>query len=291
MNNLMQKIEDAYASFSKGQKRIADYITNRYDDAAFMTAAKLGSAAGVSESTVVRFAYSLGFDGYPAMQDELQELIRRRLTSVQRIRLAEGIKPDDLPRQVLTADINNIRATIDMIDVAAFSGAINAILAAERVYVLGVGSAAPLAQFLATYLGYICDDVVYVGGSEQDIYERLLRISGGDLCIGITFPRYSSRTVQGMRYAKEHGAKLVALTDLAASPVAELSDYTLLARSSMASFADSLTAPLSLINAILVSIGLRRKDETYQHLMQLEKIWSREGVYVKEASRTDGGEA
>ena len=291
MTNLMQKIEESFPSFSKGQKRIADFITNRYDDAAFLTAAKLGKAANVSESTVVRFAYTLGFDGYPAMQGALQELIRRRLTSVQRIRLAENIKEDDVPRQVLTADIANIRATIDMIDSAAFSGATNAILTAERVYVLGVGSAAPLAQFLATYLGYIRDDVLYVCGSEQDIYERMLRISGGDLCFGITFPRYSTRTVHGMRYAKEHGAKLVALTDLSTSPVAELSDYALYARSDMASFADSLTAPLSVINAILVSIGLKRKDETYKHLMQLEKIWSREGVYVKEAARSDGGDA
>lgn len=290
MNNIMQKIEEQYASFSKGQRRIADFITSRYDDAAFMTAAKLGEAAGVSESTVVRFAYTLGYDGYPEMQDALQELIRHRLTSAQRIRLAEGIKPDDVPRQVLTADMNNIKATIDMIDPEVFTQAINEILSAERVYVLGVGSAAPLAQFLANYLGYICDDVVYIGGSEQDIYERMLRISAGDVCFGITFPRYSSRTVQGMRYAKEHGAKLIAMTDLANSPVAEVSDYVLLARSDMASFADSLTAPLSLINAVLVSIGLKRKDETYRHLMQLEKIWSREGVYVKEASRTDGGD-
>jgi len=283
MDSIIGRIQEAYGKFSKGQKRIADYIVNSYDDAAFMTAAKLGEATGVSESTVVRFAYSLGYSGYPEMQNALQELIRHRLTSAQRIRLVEGIEQDDVPRQVLTADINNIRATIDMIDSEVFAKTVAELLAAERIYVLGAGSAAPLAQFFANYLGYICDDVLLVGGSEQEVYERMLRISSGDVCIGITFPRYSARTVQGMRYAKEHGAKLIAISDLANSPAAKISDYVLLARSDMASFADSLTAPLSLINAILVSVAIKRKDETYRHLMQLERIWSREGVYISEA--------
>ena len=287
MENLVQTIEKGYSRFSKGQRRIADFLINRYDEAAFMTAVRLGEAVGVSESTVVRFAYILGLPGYPALQKSLQDMIRNRLTSVQRVRLAENLRHEDVPRQVLLSDINNIKATIDMVDPVCFSGAIDALLAAARIYVMGVRSAAPLAQFLTSYLGYVCDDVVYVGGNEQDVYERMLRISEKDVFFGISFPRYSTRTVQGMRYARERGAKCIALTDLPASPVAQLSDFALCARSDMASFADSLTAPLSLINAILVAVGLKRKDATYQHLMQLESIWNREGVYFRES---DGGE-
>ena len=282
MDSVLNRIREVYPSLSKGQKRIADYIDKYYENAAFLTAARLGEEAGVSESTVVRFAYAVGFDGYPEMQDSLQELIRHKLTSAQRIHLTEGLNTQDVPRRVLTADMNNIKATIDLIDPGVFTDTVNALLSAQRIYVLGVGSAYPLAQFLVSYLGYSFNDVIYAGGSEQDIFERMLRISEHDICFGITFPRYSSRTVTGMRYAKDRGAKLIALTDLPTSPIAEISDYILLARSDMASFADSLTAPLSVLNAILVSISILRKEETYAHLMQLEKIWSMEGVYFKE---------
>lgn len=285
VDSILNRIREIYPTLSKGQKRIADYIDASFENAAFLTAARLGEEAGVSESTVVRFAYAVGFDGYPEMQDSLQELIRHKLTSAQRIHLTEGLNTQDVPRRVLSADMNNIKATIDMIDPVVFTDTVNALLSAERIYVLGVGSAYPLAQFLANYLGYSFDDVIYTGGSEQDIFERMLRISERDICFGITFPRYSSRTVTGMRYAKERGAKLIALTDLPTSPIAKISDYILLARSDMASFADSLTAPLSVVNALLVSISILRKEETYDHLMQLEKIWSMEGVYFKESDR------
>ena len=280
MGGLLDTIAENYQQFSKGQKRIAEYIMHSYDDAAFMTAARLGETVGVSESTVVRFAYAIGLDGYPALQEELQELIRHRLTSVQRIRLAASIPQNDILRRVLTDDINNIRATIDMIDNESFRCAIDAVLGARRIYVLGIRSAMSLAQFMTYYLDYVCDNVMFVNGAVQDIHERMVRLGPEDVCIGISFPRYSVRTIDAMRYAKSRGATVIALTDVPNSPSTRYADYVLCARSNMASFADSLVAPLSLINAIIVAIGLARKDEAYYHLSQLEKIWSEEGVYM-----------
>lgn len=280
MGGLLDTIADNYQQFSKGQKRIAEYIMHSYDDAALMTAARLGETVGVSESTVVRFAYAIGLDGYPALQEELQELIRHRLTSVQRIRLAASIPQDDILRRVLTDDINNIRATIDMIDNESFRCAIEAVLGARRIYVLGIRSAMSLAQFMTYYLDYVCDNVMFVNGAVQDIYERMVRLGPEDVCIGISFPRYSVRTIDAMRYAKMRGATVISLTDVPNSPSTRYADYVLCARSNMASFADSLVAPLSLINAIIVAIGLARRDEASYHLSQLEKIWSEEGVYM-----------
>jgi DNA-binding MurR/RpiR family transcriptional regulator len=282
LDRLLDMIQQQYPSFSKGQKRIADFLVNSYDDAAFMTAAKLGERVGVSESTVVRFAYSLGLDGYPALQEELQELIRHRLTSVQRIRLAANIPQQEVLKTVLTSDMNNIRATIEMLDNDSFQGAIDAILKARRIYVLGIRSAMALAQFFTYYLDYVCDNVMFVNGAVQDIHERMLRIGQDDVCVGISFPRYSARTVDAMKYAKSKGATLISLTDQVTSPLALISDFNLCARSDMASFADSLVAPMSLMNAIIVAVGLARKDEAYQHLTQLENIWHAEGVYLSE---------
>ncbi|MDO4573312.1 MAG: MurR/RpiR family transcriptional regulator [Clostridia bacterium] len=286
MEALLKKLKNGYMGFSKGQRKIADYIMNAYEEAAFMTAARLGGKVGVSESTVVRFAYELGLDGYPALQAALQELLRNRLTSVQRIRLASGIPQQDVLRTVLTADMNNIRATIDMIDNDSFQRAVEAILSARRIYVLGVRSAMALAQFLTYYLDYVCDNVVFVVGGGQDTRERMLRIQEGDLCFGISFPRYSARTVEALRYARERGATLLAVTDQPDSPVALMSDITLCARSDMASFADSLVAPLSLINALIVAVGMRRNEAACRHLSRLEEIWRDEGVYLSEAAHT-----
>lgn len=282
MDGLFSLIEAKDPQFSKGQRRIAEYITRSYDDAAFMTAAKLGERVGVSESTVVRFAYLLGLDGYPALQDELQELVRHRLTSAQRIRLAAGLPQEDVLKTVLTSDMNNIRTTIELLDNDAFQGAVDAILDARRIYVLGIRSAMALAQFFTYYLDYVCDNVMFVNGAVQDIHERMLRVGPDDVCFGISFPRYSARTLDAMRYAKSKGATLIALTDQMAAPVASISDYTLCARSDMVSFADSLVAPLSVMNAIIVAVGHARKDETYRHLTQLEDIWYAEGVYLSE---------
>ena len=285
MDTLIARIDRSLKSFSKGQRRIAEFISASYDDAAFMTAAKLGERAGVSESTVVRFAYALGFDGYPALQEAMQDMIRRRLTSAERIRLTTNLSKDDVLHTVLTADMNNIRLTVDMMDNESFSGAIDALLTARRIYVLGSRSAAALAQFLTYYLDYVCDNVVHVGGAGQDTYESMLRAGGEDVCFAISFPRYSTNTIEAMRFAKSKGATVIALTDQHNSPLAEHADYTLLAHSDMASFADSLVAPMSMLNAVIVAVGLARKDAAYAHLSQLEQVWQSKGVYVTDEGK------
>lgn len=285
MDNLFDSIKAKYHFFSKGQKRIADFIMASYGDAAFLTAAKLGEKAGVSESTVVRFAYELGLDGYPELQEAMQEQVRHRLTSVQRIRLSESIPQDDILRRVMTDDMNNIRASIEMIDNRSFASALQAILKARRVYVIGVRSAAPLAEFLSFYLDYVCDNVIFLNGALHDIHERMLRLNSEDVVIGISFPRYSTRTREAMRYAKSCEATVIALTDVQDSPFTAYADIVLCSRSNMAGFADSLVAPLSLINAIILAVGLARRETAYEHLGRLEEIWKEEGVYL--ADRED----
>lgn len=287
MDAVLTLIDERYDTFSKGQRRIADFILDSYNEAAFMTAAKMGEQVNVSESTVVRFAYALGLDGYPELQEGLQEIVRHRLTSVQRIRLAANIPQQEMLKTVLTSDMNNIRATIDMIDNDSFQSTVDAILSARRIYVLGIRSAMALAQFFTYYLDYVCDNVMFVNGAVQDIHERMLRVSREDVCVGISFPRYSSRTVDAMKYARSKGATIIALTDQASSPVARVADYTLCARSDMASFADSLVAPLSLLNAIIAAVGLARQDEAFQHLNKLEEIWHTEGVYLSETIKEE----
>ena len=279
-NDLLQNINAAYKTMSKGQKQIAQYILNNYDKAAFITASKMGSIVGVSESTVVRFAYSLGYDGYPALQHSLQELIRNKLTSVQRIQLTGDIQESDVLKTVLKADMHNIRATIDNVNGAAFDRVVNGILDAKTVYVLGQRSSTPLAEFFGYYLNFVLDDVRTVTAGAGDIYEQMLRIGEGDVCIGISFPRYSTRTVEGMKYAKGKGARVFALTDSTISPLAEWAEELLVARSDMASFADSLVAPLSLINAIIVALSIKRKNDVSLRFSQLEAIWDKQNVYV-----------
>lgn len=279
-NDLLQNINAAYKSMSKGQKQIAQYILNNYDKAAFITASKMGSIVGVSESTVVRFAYSLGYDGYPALQHSLQELIRNKLTSVQRIQLTGDIQEGDVLKTVLKADMHNIRATIDNVDGNSFERVVNGMLNAKTVYVLGQRSSTPLAEFFGYYLNFVLDDARIVTAGTGDIFEQMLRIGEGDVCIGISFPRYSRRTVEGMKYAKGKGARVFALTDSAISPLAECAEELLVARSDMASFADSLVAPLSLINAIIVGLSIKRKNDVSMRFSQLEAIWDKQNVYV-----------
>lgn len=288
MDDLLKLIASHREGFSKGQKKIADYLTSSYDEAAFMTAAKLGERVGVSESTVVRFSYSIGLDGYPTLQSALQEMIRHKLTSVQRIRLAASIPEDQLLETVLNSDMNNLRSTVEMIDRDSFNGSVQALLAARRIYVLGVRSAMCISQFMTYYLDFVCDNVTMLNGSGQDIYERMLRLGPEDVFVGISFPRYSVRTAEAMRYAKQQGATTIALTDQPSSPLAQYADYLLCAHSDMASFADSLVAPLSLVNAILSAIALARPDEAYRHLSQLEKVWESEGVYMTESNEREG---
>ena len=280
-DDLLTKLNQRYRSLSKGQKQLATYILGNYDKAAFITASQMGRMVGVSESTVVRFAYALGYDGYPELQKSLQELIRNKLTSVQRIQLSSAeMDQANILKSVLKADMQNIRSTIETIDNVAFNAAIDALLEAENVYIIGFRSASPLAQFLAYYLNFVRGNIILVNAFIGDAYEQMIRIAQKDVCVGISFPRYSTRTLDAMSFAKNKNAKIVALTDGHASPLAQMSDYALIARSDMASFADSLVAPLSLINAVLVAAGLRCKDEISDRFDQLENIWGMQRVYL-----------
>jgi len=287
-SDLLVRINSKYPSFSKGQKLIADYIVENYDKAAFVTASKMGRTVGVSESTVVRFAYALGYDGYPELQRALQEMIRNRLTAVQRIQLTSDLEPDNVLDTVLKSDINNIRSTIDSVDKNAFNEILSVMTAAKRIYVVGIKSAAPLAQFLVHYLNFIFDDVTLINGVQSDIFESMLRINERDICIGISFPRYSTGAVEALSFAKEQGAYVAAITDSVFSPIAALADSVLVAKSDMASFADSLVAPLSVINSLIVGAGLIRKNEVYERLNQLENIWKSQRAYVAPANEPKG---
>jgi len=284
-NDLLTKLNEQYPRLSKGQKQIASYIMDNYDRAAFITASKMGQIVGVSESTVVRFASAMGYDGYPELQRSLQEIIRTRLTAMQRIQLTSEMDEADVLKTVLKADMNNIRATIDMVDNASFMAAVDAILHARRIYVIGMRSAMPLAQFLAYYLSFVCDMVIPVNGAISDPFEQMARISNQDVCIGISFPRYSSRTVEAMQYAKNCGAITIAITDSMGSPLAVHADHALTARSDMASFADSLVAPMSLINAIIVAAGHAHREELVEHFSMLENIWGNHHVYVTKSQQ------
>ena len=282
---LIQRLNQSGKRLSKSHRRIAECIVAHYDKAAFMTASRLGEYVGVSESTVVRFASALGYEGYPQLQKALQELVRHRLTASQRFEMSSEIDQGQVLHRVLKADIQNIRATIDEMDPDVFDRAVEEILSAKTVYVLGQRASAPLAQFLDHYLRYVLTDVVLVSPGISDVFEQISRIGSGDLLIGISFPRYSTRTVDAMRFSKDRGAKLVALTDGPLSPLHAMADLCLMAKSDMASFADSLTAPMSLINALIVALGRRRKDQVSEHFDQLEAIWSEYNVYLgKETS-------
>lgn len=269
--------------FSKGQKRIASYILTSYDKAAFMTASKLGQTVDVSESTVVRFAAELGYDGYPAMQRALQEMIRNKLTAVQRIQVSnDRLAHQDTLSTVLQADVENLRLTLEEVDRQAFARAVQAILRAKRVYILGVRSSSALANFMTFYFNLILENVTLVNTiSTSELLEQIFHIGQDDVFIGISFPRYSRRTVRAMRFAKDRGAIGIAITDSDLSPLCELADHTLMARSDMASFVDSLTAPLSLVNALIVAVSREKNDELAETLGRLEKIWDEYGVYQK----------
>ncbi len=281
--DLIYSITQQMSGFSKGQKLIAQYILEHYDKAAFMTAAKLGVTVGVSESTVVRFASELGFEGYPQLQRSLQELIRNRLTSVQRMEVTnDQLGEGNILHKVLNLDIEKIRRTMEKISVEDFEQAVDTIVNAKNIYILGVRSASALSGFMSFYFNQIFESVRLVNTtSTSEMFEQIMRIREGDVFIGITFPRYSKRTVNAATFAKQSGAKVIAITDSEISPIAEISDHLLLARSDMASFVDSLVAPLSMINALIVAIGIRKKDEISVTYERLEKIWDEYSVYEK----------
>ncbi len=284
--DLMYRINEKYKKMSKGQKLISEYIMNNYEKAAFMTASKLGNKVGVSESTVVRFANMLGYDGYPKLQKALQELIRNKLTTLQRIEMTSDLDESTLLKSVLKADMNNIRLTLEEVNKDDFDKVVESIFSARNIYILGLRSAAPLAQFMGYYLSFIFDNVRLVTSGINDILEQLVHISPQDLLIGISFPRYARRTVEAVNFAKGKGAKIVAITDAILSPLTSYADYILLARSDMASFVDSLVAPLSLINALIVAVGIRKKPDISSDFLELEKIWDNYQVYLSKDRST-----
>lgn len=279
--DILALIQDGMPTFSKGQRLIGNFILTCYDKAAFMTASKLGKTVNVSESTVVRFAAELGYDGYPAMQKALQEMIRNKLTSIQRIEVSEDrIGNHDVLPTVMQSDIEKIRMTLEEIDHANFDASVDAIAAARRIYILGVRSSAAIASFLSFYFNLMFDNVTQVTStSASEMFEQILHASEGDVVIGVSFPRYSQRTVKAMKYAGSRGATVIAITDSEASPLAESARYTLCAKSDMASFVDSLVAPLSLVNALIVAVGRKNTDELSRTFESLEQIWAEYGVY------------
>ena len=258
-SDLITMIENNMENFSKGQKLIANFIINHYDKASFMTAAKLGAEVGVSESTVVRFANEIGFDGYPALQKELNKLVKSKLTSIQRMEISSArIKDSNVLKSVLLSDMEKIKATLEEIDLESFDNVVESILKAKKIYILGVRSSAPLASFLGFYFNLIFNNVRLVHTtSVSETFEQIIYASKGDVVIGISFPRYSMRTINAMKFAKKKGATVIAITDSNDSPLTENSHHTLTARSDMASFVDSLVAPLSVINALILAIAMR----------------------------------
>lgn len=280
-HDLIDRINSRYDSLSKGQKRIADYISQHADKAVQMTAARLAVEANVSESTVVRFAALIGYDGYPKMQRALQEMLRIRSTSVQRIALTEDMPPKKALSVVLKRDIQNIRRTLEDLNPDVFEQAVQIMVHAKNIYIIGLRSAAPLAEFFGHYLSYIFSNVQIVGEGVTHVMEHLVRVEEEDVVFAMSFPRYSSRTVEAVEFAKRQGAKIVALTDTLISPIASLSDCALIAGSDMALFADSLVAPLSVINALIVALGLAKKEEVSDYLESLEDIWNETETYFE----------
>ena len=281
--DILSVIQTNMSTFSKGQKLIAGFILESYDKAAFMTASRLGKTVNVSESTVVRFAAELGYDGYPAMQKALQEMIRSKLTSIQRIEVSnDRIGNQDILSMVMQSDMDKIHMTLEETNREDFDRAVSAIVDARHIYILGVRSAAALASFLGFYFNLIFDNVTVVHAtSTSEVFEQLLRIGPNDVIVGVSFPRYSRRTVKAMQFAHDRGAATIALTDSETSPLAPISTLTLLAKSDMASFVDSLVAPLSLINALIVAIGRKKNDDLSQTFETLEQIWDDYEVYEK----------
>lgn len=278
--DLMRLIQLKFSRLSKGQKLIAEYILKNYDKAAFMTAARLGNSVGVSESTVVRFANELGFSGYPKLQKALQELIKNKLTTVQRLELSNDyVMEGHALKGVLKADMENIRATLEKINYNTFEDVVNKIFEAKRIYIIGLRSSTALAEFLGFYLNIILKNVRTVSYGISDIFEQMINVSEGDLVIGIGFPRYAARTIDALGFAKDRGAEVVAITDSLLSPLAAKTDYTLIAQSNMASFVDSLVAPLSVINALIIAVGMREKENIADTFGNLEKIWTEYNVY------------
>ena len=291
--NLLSRMNTQYHKFSKGQKKLVSYITDNYDKAAFFTAAKLGETVGVSESTVVRFAIHLGYKGYPEFQKALEELVRNKLNSIQRMEVTYGRVPQsEILDTVLRADIEKIKLTMENIDHNAFELAVETILEAKSIYIVGIRSCAPLASFLGFYFNLLFDNVHLMHtNSSSELFEQMIHISKDDVIIGISFPRYSMRTLKALEFANNRNAKVITLTDSIHSPMNLYSSCNLIARSDMASIVDSHVAPLSVINALVVALCMRKQREVTATLEDLEKIWDEYQVYNNdEINLADGKE-
>ena len=291
--NLLSRMNTQYHKFSKGQKKLVSYITDNYDKAAFFTAAKLGETVGVSESTVVRFAIHLGYKGYPEFQKALEELVRNKLNSIQRMEVTYGRVPQsEILDTVLRADIEKIKLTMENIDHNAFELAVETILEAKSIYIVGIRSCAPLASFLGFYFNLLFDNVHLMHtNSSSELFEQMIHISKDDVIIGISFPRYSMRTLKALEFANNRNAKVITLTDSIHSPMNLYSSCNLIARSDMASIVDSLVAPLSVIHALVVALCMRKQREVTATLEDLEKIWDEYQVYNNdEINLADGKE-
>lgn len=282
-NFILTKADIKDKKLSKGHKKLAQYITENYDKAAFMTASKLGEKVGVSESTVVRFATEMGFKGYPELQKELQQMIKSKLTAVQRMEVSSTlIGEQDAIKKVLNGDIELIRDTLEQISTDEFTKAVETINKAKRIYILGVRSSASLASFLYFYFNPVFENVVLVDTSSgSEMFEQMFRIGEDDVCVAISFPRYSKQTINALRFINDRGTKIIAITDSKDSPIAEYADNLLVAKSDMVSVVDSLVAPLSLINALIVAVTFSRREEVYSNFNKLESIWDEYQVYEK----------
>ena len=280
-NELINRINEKYSSMSKGQKLLSTYITDNYDKAVFLTAEKLGKVVGVSESTVVRFATHLGYRGYPEFQKALEELVRNKLNSIQRMEVTYGrISQSKILETVLQSDAEKIKSTLDQIDQNAFEAALDIILNAKHIYIVGIRSCASLASFMAFYFNLMFDNVHLLHtSSSSELFEQMVRISEEDVIIGISFPRYSMRTLKAMEFANNRNAKVITLTDSVHSPMNLYSSCNLIAKSDMASIVDSLVAPLSVINALVVALCMRKQNEVAETLETLEDIWDEYQVY------------
>ncbi len=279
--DIIKQIEQNFSDFSKGHKLIAEFIRENYDKAAYMNVEQLSASVGISEATVVRFSAELGFGKFQQFQRALQDYAKSKLTSIQRMDRAYDLYRDtDILSSVLGADIEKIKTTLSDIDRIAFSSAIEKIANAKNIYIIGLRSASSLAGFLGYYLNHLFSNVHLINSATAgELFEQMFRVGEGDAVIGISFPRYSLRTVRALRYAKKMGASVIGITDGENSPILEISDHTLLARSDMDSFVDSLVAPLSVINALVVALGMMRKDEVSKSLAKLESIWQDNEVY------------
>ena len=281
--NVLHTIQANTDSYSKGQKRIAQSIQDNYDKAAFMTAKRLGETVNVSESTVVRFAAQLGYDGYPEMQKALQELIRGRLTSVQRIRASrDQMSGNDILGSVMQRDMDSIHNAIEQVDRAEFDRVVDKLLHAEHIYLLGVRSSAYLAGYLHFYFHLIFPNVTLVQNTATgEIFEQLVRIGPNDVLVGISFPRYSKMAVNAVEFARSRGAEVIAITDSKMSPLYKEAGASLLVRSEMISFVDAMTAPLSLLNALIVAVGEQKNEEVSHTFSEMERVWSTYSVFGK----------